>query len=276
MEAQVYAAVTAKELEIDDQGRIWRLAKRGWNRWKQTTECRPCKRIRAENKTSLGYLQIRTMVDKVRAQVGAHRIVFRHFNGPIPDGMTINHKNGEKDDNRPENLELATYREQQIHALHVLKVGRTNQNGERNAMSKLNADLVAEIRRRRSLGERLASIAADFGVTDRTVSKIASGHRGSKKLSALSRSSQLWLYGDAGHPKVSQATDTVPPAGGYITEGTLAVPVLYSWAAQAKQAAIRHDSGTRAVFTFCDGHVEKWKWNDLRYNVNDVFGENSN
>ena len=99
---------------------------------------------------------------------------------------------------------------------------------------------------------------------------------GSKKLSALSRSSQLWLYGDAGHPKVSQATDTVPPAGGYITEGTLAVPVLYSWAAQAKQAAIRHDSGTRAVFTFCDGHVEKWKWNDLRYNVNDVFGENSN
>ncbi|MGX2041495.1 DUF5131 family protein [Methylocaldum sp. MU1018] len=33
--------------------------------------------------------------------------------------MTINHKNGIKTDNRPENLELATCSEQHIHALRV-------------------------------------------------------------------------------------------------------------------------------------------------------------
>jgi len=27
---------------------------------------------------------------------------------------------------------------------------------------------------------------------------------------------------------------------------------------------------------FCDGHVEKWKWQDLRNNNNDIFGLNSN
>ena len=81
------------------------------------------------------------------------------------------------------------------------------------------------------------------------------------------------MYGDDGHPKISCPTDTVQPTGGYITEGTLAVPVLYSWANQAKQAAVRHDGNTRAVFSCCDGHVEKWNWHDLRYNVNDVFGE---
>ena len=177
MEAQVYAAVVAGELEIDEAGRIWRVAKRGWNRWKKIVEVRPCKKVRAENKTGLGYLQIRTMVNKKRAQVGAHRIVFRHFNGPIQHGVTINHKNGKKDDNRPENLELATYSEQQIHALHILKVGRIDQNGEKNAMKKLTNDQVAEIRRRRSLGEKLAIIAADFSVTYQAISKVCRGDR---------------------------------------------------------------------------------------------------
>lgn len=177
MEAQLYSAVLAGEMEIDSEGRIWRLAKRGWDRWNKCVKLNKCKRVRAENRLPHGYLQIRTMVDGRRAQVGAHRIVYRHFNGPIPAGLTVNHKNGKKDDNTPDNLELATYSEQQIHALRVLKVGRTNQNGHKNAMAKLNAEQVAEIKRRRSLGEKLASIAADFSVTYQAISKIARGDR---------------------------------------------------------------------------------------------------
>lgn len=41
----------------------------------------------------------------------AHRIVWEHFMGKIPDGMTIDHINHLKGDNRIENLRLATYTE---------------------------------------------------------------------------------------------------------------------------------------------------------------------
>lgn len=116
------------------------------------------------------------MWDGVRFHALAHRLVYRHFIGPIPDGLTINHLNGHKDDNRPENLEPATPSEQVIHALRVLEVGR-DQRGEKNAMAKLTADQVSLIRQRRQNGERLASIAEDFGVSYQAISKVARGDR---------------------------------------------------------------------------------------------------
>lgn len=51
--------------------------------------------------------------------IQAHRLVWLTFNGPIPYGITINHKNGIKIDNRLDNLELATYREQTKHAFKI-------------------------------------------------------------------------------------------------------------------------------------------------------------
>lgn len=120
MENQVLSAVESGLFEIDDLGRIWRLGKRGWDRWKRKIRINTCLKVRAENKTGLGYLQIRVMVNGKRAHAGAHRVVWRFFNGDIPLGMTINHKNGNKSDNRPENLELATYSDQIKHAIHTL------------------------------------------------------------------------------------------------------------------------------------------------------------
>ena len=90
----------------------------------------------------------------------------------------VNHKNGDGKDNRPENLELSTPSENTTHAVRTLKRGRAaHQSGEANHASKLTAQQVAHIRRRRAKGEPLKKIAADFGVSDRTISKIALGHR---------------------------------------------------------------------------------------------------
>lgn len=176
-EEDIYQAVIDGLFEIDTQGRIWRVAVRRGNRWNADTITTPCTRRRAENRTGSGYLQVRVMQGGCRIHALAHRLVWRHFRGQIPDNMTINHIDGTKDRNNLENLELATLSEQQIHALHILGRGRTDRCGERNAMAKLTTEQVAEIRQRRASGKPLKAIAADFGVSDRTVSKIARGSR---------------------------------------------------------------------------------------------------
>ncbi len=96
---------------------------------------------------------------------------------------------------------------------------------------------------------------------------------GSLKLTQIKRASQLWLMGDVGYPKSSPNVDAMPLA--YFTEITTKQPTpAAGWAvAPFKQPAARHN--TRATFSFCDGHVEGWRWIDLRQNKGDVFAVNS-
>jgi len=177
-EEMVYQAVLMGELQIDNQGRIWRVAKRGWDRWKKKVVTRKCEKVRAEKPMPSGYLIIRAMFNKRRYTAMAHRLIWHHFNGSIPKGKQINHKNGIKNDNRPENLELVTPSENTQHMIQVLKKGhQINQNGEDNNMSKLTENQIRDIRKRRLNGESLMIIAKDYNIAFQTVSKIARGDR---------------------------------------------------------------------------------------------------
>lgn len=62
-----------------------------------------------------GYVRVKFGMNE--PAVFAHRIIWEQVNGLIPEGMTINHRNGVKDDNRIANLELATVRENIHHAI---------------------------------------------------------------------------------------------------------------------------------------------------------------
>lgn len=55
-----------------------------------------------------------------------HRLIYASFNGTIPDNLEINHINGNKQDNRLCNLELATRSENEIHKYKVLKYRGTS------------------------------------------------------------------------------------------------------------------------------------------------------
>lgn len=96
---------------------------------------------------------------------------------------------------------------------------------------------------------------------------------GSRKLSQIKRASQIWMIGDVGYPKTGLMVDKMPAA--YFTEITTKQPSpTAGWAvAPYKQPAARHNA--RAAFSFLDGHVETWKWADLRSNKDDVFAINS-
>jgi hypothetical protein len=173
----VYQAVLTGELEIRPDGTIWRMAAARGDRWNGGSKLIPCTPRRAEHDAGK-YFQIRLMRDGKRVYAQAHRLVFRHFKGPIPEGMTVNHEDGQHKNNPPDNLELATYAEQQVHANRVLGTGAgANQAGEANHQAKLTDAQVAEIRRRRAARETLQSIADDFGIAMQTVSKITRGDR---------------------------------------------------------------------------------------------------
>jgi hypothetical protein len=177
----IYQAVLSGELEIDNLGQIWRVSKRGWDKWNHKVRLNKCNRVRAESMNGQ-YLTIKVMFNKKRYITGAHRLIYRHFMGKIPQGMVVNHKDGNKKNNLLSNLEIATPQQNSIHSIHVLKHGNVlNQWGENNPSAKLTNKQVLEIIDRRKQGETLKTIAQDYNVTIQTISKIVLGQRRQKK-----------------------------------------------------------------------------------------------
>ena len=77
-----------------------------------------------------------------------HRLVCEAFIGKIPKGMTVNHKDGNKANNRVENLEILSYRDNHLHAFRVLYrrptcLGKLNTNASKPVQQiKKNGDII--------------------------------------------------------------------------------------------------------------------------------------
>jgi len=64
-----------------------------------------------------GYMHFAYCLNGLKKNIRVHRAVWEAFNGPVPQGLEINHKNCVRDDNRLENLELVTRSGNQNHPL---------------------------------------------------------------------------------------------------------------------------------------------------------------
>lgn len=156
-------AINKGYLRVDDEGKIWRIADRN-----NCSKFRNIKPVIAGCIEAKGYRTLHTQINGFRYHAKAHRIVWIYFNGKIPVGLEINHKNGIKSDNRLSNLELITPSQNQTHSYRITKT-HIAKKGENNSSSKLKEFEVKEILRRFELGEKRSAIAQYFNISYYTI-----------------------------------------------------------------------------------------------------------
>jgi hypothetical protein len=98
-----------------------------------------------------------------------HRLVYQTFIGPIPKGMWVNHKDGNKLNNHVSNLELTTPKQNHAHSRDVLK--RQWLKGDENPNSVLSELERKAIQTLSALGWSNNELATLFMVSSTTISK---------------------------------------------------------------------------------------------------------
>lgn len=148
--------------EVSDDGRVASL------RYHQTNRRQELKPYDAR-----GYLIFVIQKNGKRFAKQAHAIVAETFISTRPEGKQINHKNGNKADNRLSNLEWVTCSE---NICHAYSIGLSSQKGERNAATHLTNEMVKEIKRLIQANEiTQRKIAKQFNISPAAVCMIGKG-----------------------------------------------------------------------------------------------------
>lgn len=119
-----------------------------------------------------GYLRVSLSLNKVKFTTGVHILVAKSFVENPEKKPQVNHKDGIKTNNYPDNLEWCTNQENQIHAVEN---GLVKHNlGEKHHLSKLTNNQVKNIRQLSKLGFTGKELAKDHNISTVAMSKILS------------------------------------------------------------------------------------------------------
>lgn len=134
-----------------------------------------CRHLRgclmASSKSNCGYIKYSLNKDGKSQTFNAHQLVALAFMGHnrIGTKMTINHIDGNKMNNRIDNLEIVTMSENRRHAI---RTGLWNQRGVYAAKAKLSSENLAQIRQLYATGRyRQRDLAQMFNVGKSTIGR---------------------------------------------------------------------------------------------------------
>jgi len=141
--------------QASSHGRIRSVDHVGFAKGRKTTRVFKGRVLVASN-NPCGYPQVTLLGKHTKA---CHRLIADAFFGVLPKGLSVNHKDGNKENNRIENLEYVTPKE---NIRHAIETGLRKQRGAFNPTAKLTESQVREIRSR--TGESGPKLAKEFGV----------------------------------------------------------------------------------------------------------------
>ena len=142
------------------------------------------KKILKPTLSKTGYERVTFQHNKVRKDIRVHRAICEAWHGEIPEGLMVNHIDGVKTNNRPNNLEIVDHAANMRHAvmMGLSTIGLRNgahtkpekrRKGSLNGSAKLTEIDVISIRLARANGEKLAELAKKYSVDQSLIGKIA-------------------------------------------------------------------------------------------------------
>jgi hypothetical protein len=152
---------------VTQDGRVWSYPKHGRKgSWMK----------QSINNTGKGYCRV-DLFDghSNRKPCLVHRLVAKAFIPNPNDYPYINHKNGDTQDNRVENLEWCT---QKMNCQHAFRTGLSKMpclSGEKHPMASITEDDVREVRRMNKHGFGDTKISQKLGITRSVVKGITKG-----------------------------------------------------------------------------------------------------
>jgi hypothetical protein len=143
--------------EVNELGEIWSLPKKTRN---------GVRIVKATKYPKTGYMYVDLCKDGKVKKFTVHRLVALNLIPNPENKPQVNHINGNKTDNRVENLEWCTRSENQKHSIQI---GLRTTKGEKNSQSKLNEQDVLYIRNSKEKGSILAK---KFNISHPTICDI--------------------------------------------------------------------------------------------------------
>lgn len=133
-------------------------------------------KILALAKSSNGYMTVGLSIDNISKTYQVHKLVYLHFiNSDIPEGMQINHIDGNKANNRKTNLELTTPSENRKHAFRIGL--QLKPFGELNPQTKLSTESLLSLKAKIKVGLKDKELASTFGLSHKYINDIRNGKR---------------------------------------------------------------------------------------------------
>ncbi len=131
------------------------------------------RRLKTSINPVCGYEYISLRINGKTHQSTVHRLMALSFYGELPEGMTINHIDFNKTNNKISNLEIITMYDNMQHA----KVGRRFRSGEKSPFSKITGLDVLNIVKLHSCGMKGCVLSNIYGISESMVSKIIRGKK---------------------------------------------------------------------------------------------------